>query len=124
MSATTRDLEGRRILVVEDELLVAMEVEDVLQEQGCEVLPGASTVKDALARIEEYRPDLVILDRNLDGERTSKVAEELNRTRVPFIVMTGYVNGVADEPAMVGAPCIQKPWTAAELIRQLQQMLA
>ena len=117
------DLEGRRILIVEDELLVAMEVEDLLQDHGCDILQTASTVSDALKRIKEGRPELVILDRNLDGERTSPVAEELNRLGTPFIVMTGYVSGVADEPSMRDAPCLRKPWAAADLVDRMTQAL-
>lgn len=123
MPARCPGLEGRRVLVIEDEFLVAMEAEDLLEEQGCDVLLTAATVGDALKRIEAGRPELVILDRNLDGERTSAVAEELNKCGIPFVVITGYVNGISDEPEMVRAPCIQKPWIPAELIARLKQVL-
>lgn len=123
MAAETKTLAGLRVLVVEDELLVLMDVEDLLEEHGCHVLDPAATVKDALKRISEDKPDLVILDRNLNGTRTTPVAEELNRTGTPFVVMTGYVTGVEDEPAMKDAPCVRKPWNRAELVGHMERLV-
>ncbi|MGH6617118.1 response regulator [Sphingomonas sp.] len=118
------ELQGRRILIVEDELLVAMDVEDLLEMQGCVVLGAASTIEEALILIKSDKPEAVILDRNLDGDRTTPVAEELNRVGIPFVVMTGYVSGIADEPAMRHALCVQKPWIPAELLKRLNEIFA
>ncbi|GGI72865.1 response regulator [Polymorphobacter multimanifer] len=117
------ELHGCRVLVVEDELLVAMAVEDLLTEEGCDVLATASTVSEALKRVEADGPALVILDRNLHGERTSEVAVELTRRQIPFVVMTGYVSGISDDPTMVGAPLIAKPWNEAALLSGMRQAL-
>ncbi len=117
------ELQGCRVLVVEDELLVAMAVEDLLTDEGCDVLATASTVRETLERVESDGPSLVVLDRNLHGERTSSVADELTRRQIPFVVMTGYVSGLSDDPAMAGAPCIAKPWSDAGLLAGLRQAL-
>jgi CheY-like chemotaxis protein len=101
-----------------------MAVEDLLADQGCEVLSTASTVKEALLRINEDQPEVVILDRNLDGDRTTEVALALNRDDIPYLVMTGYSQGTADEPAMAAAPCIQKPWNATVLLQHLAKMIS
>ena len=124
MALPSTGLAGCRALVVEDELLVAMNVEDLLTEQGCEVLESAPTVAKALQSIIEEHPDIVLLDRNLDGERTTAVAEMLNRSGIPYVVVTGYIKGVADDPAMVNAPCVQKPWVPEDLIACLRRALA
>jgi CheY-like chemotaxis protein len=123
MASQHPQLNGRRVLIVEDELVVVMEVEDLLEEQGCELLRSASSVPEALARIRGDRPQLVILDRNLAGVRTSEVARELNDAGIPYIVMTGYSQGTADEPLMAAAPCIKKPWNPTELLQWLTQLV-
>ena len=87
------------------------------------MLSPAATVDEALKRIGEDRPDLVILDRNLNGKRTTPVAEELNRASIPFVVMTGYVTGVDDEPAIKDAPCVHKPWDRAELVGHMERLV-
>ena len=116
-------LSGKRVLIVEDEMLIAMEVEDLLADQGCEVLPTAPTVEYALQHIDRDRPELVVLDRNLDGVGTTPVAEKLNSSGIPFLILTGYTHGVAGEPALANAPCLQKPWNQAELLRQLSGLV-
>jgi len=117
-------LAGRRALVIEDELLVAMTVEDFLADQGCKVLVSAPTVPKALQSIADENPEIVILDRNLDGERTSAVAELLNSRGIPYVVVTGYIKGVTDDPSMINAPCVQKPWTPAKLLAGLHEAIS
>lgn len=112
------------MLIVEDEMIVAMDVETMLGEHGCDVLNTASTVQEALARISQTHPDVVILDRNLNGTRTTEVALALNQSGIPYVVLTGYSSGVSDEPAMASAPCIAKPWNAGELLRELNGLVS
>lgn len=118
------ELATRRVLIVEDELLVVMAVEDLLAEHGCEVLAIASTVSEALAQVRDKQPDVVILDRNLHGHSTTPVAAELTRREIPFVVMSGYVSGIADDRAMHGAPCVAKPWSETTLLDGLSQAIA
>lgn len=110
MSGQTRSgLAGRRILVVEDEPLVAMLEEDMLVDAGCEVLGPAATVAQALALIAEGRPDGAILDVNLGIKSVYPVADALEALGTPFVFVSGY-----GQHGLVGPhrarPMIQKPF--------------
>ncbi len=84
-------LSGRRILVVEDELMIAMLIDDVLKEAGCEVVGPMPRLAPALqAASTEPRLDGALLDINLAGELVSPVADRLIERGVPFVFLTGY----------------------------------
>jgi CheY-like chemotaxis protein len=109
-------LSGLRLLVVEDEALVAMQLEDMLGELGCVVVDVAGTVSRgvALAADAEVRLDGAILDVNLGGEKVYPVAERLAERGVPFVFCTGYgLSGISGEFAHV--PTLAKPYDAKEL---------
>ena len=107
-------LEGRRVLVVEDETLVAMLVEDTLLDAGAKVIGPAATVAQALALIAETVPDVAVLDMNLAGETSEPVADLLRERGVPFVVASGY--GASGVPARyVGVPVLAKPYAPEEL---------
>lgn len=109
-------LEGLRILVVEDEALVAMLVEDMLGDLGCEVLGPVGGVRQALDLLESEKPAAAILDVNLGGEPVYPVADALMAAGTPFVLATGYGElGVADP--YKGVPVLQKPFEQAELER-------
>ena len=102
-------LSGRRILVVEDEMFVAMLVEDLLADLGCEVVGPASSVAQVLQLLNGAALDGALLDVNLGQEKVYPVAEALRRTHVPYVFVTGY--GVAGlEQAYRNDPTIQKPF--------------
>jgi CheY-like chemotaxis protein len=122
MSQQDPTLSGRRVLVVEDELLVLMDVEDFLEELGCEVLESASTVEQALQRIAEDAPEVAILDLNLDGQTTLPVAEALRNAGIPFIVVTGYVDIKHAEPVLRDAAMLQKPCSGEQLQAGLRKV--
>lgn len=83
-------LAGKRVLVVEDEFMVAVLVEDLLAEQGCVVVGPFARVSDALTAAVEEQIDLAILDVNIDGVDVFPVAEALDKKGVPFVFVTGY----------------------------------
>jgi CheY-like chemotaxis protein len=115
-------LAGRNILLVEDEVLVAILLEDMLGELGCARVVSASTVTDALAQLSGFRPDAAMLDVNLAGEMVYPVAERLAAENIPFVFTTGYgARGVAD--AWAGRPVLQKPYSMDALSAQLQQLM-
>jgi two-component SAPR family response regulator len=116
-------LKGRRVLVVEDECLLGMELEALLQENGCEVLGPASTVEWALALIYDDKPDLALLDVNLKGVRATPVATALRERGVPFVLVTGYSRAQTSEPELHAAPRIDKPVNARDLKRAMAQAL-
>jgi CheY-like chemotaxis protein len=113
-------LRGVRILIVEDELLVADYLGELLGMEGCIVLGPALRVHEALALIERERPEAAILDLNLRGERTTAVAEALMARRVPFVIVTGYgAEHVPDDPVLQQAPRLGKPFRSRQLLRAL-----
>jgi len=116
-------LRGRRVLVIEDEMLVAMEFESLLQRQGCAVVGPASTVDRALALLDHDQPDAALLDLNLNGEPASAVAVALRTRGVPFVLVTGYGEAQSTEPELQGAPRVDKPVNHQELVRALARVM-
>ncbi len=110
-----------RVLVVEDESLVAMLIEDMLSDMGYEVVAVAARIEQALETARVIGADLAILDLNLAGQRTDAVAEILRARGIPFMFATGYgAAGVAQEWSHV--PVVQKPFQEAELSRALAKL--
>lgn len=99
----------RRILVVEDELLIGMLLEDMLTDLGYEVAATASRVDDALRLANEREIDAAILDVNLNGQEIYPVADVLAGRKIPFLFATGY--GERGLPAAFQQrPTLQKPF--------------
>ncbi|MES2835136.1 MAG: response regulator [Pseudomonadota bacterium] len=105
-------LNGRRVLVVEDESLVAMLLETILEDMGCTPVGPAATVDDGLAMAERETLDAALLDVNVAGHHVFPVAEALRARGVPFVFSTGYgEGGLPDE--WRGQTTLQKPFTEA-----------
>jgi two-component SAPR family response regulator len=113
---------GPRVLIVEDELLLAMDYEELLKREGFTVLGPAGRQAPALALLEAERPDVAILDVNLAGERSTAVAEALAEREVPFVVVSGYGDRTLDEPVLRAAPHLDKPVKAQELVRLVKSL--
>ncbi len=113
---------GKRILVVEDEVIVSMMLEDMLNELGAIVVGPARTLSEALAVASAERFDAAVLDVNLRGERIDPVAELLQRRGIRFLFATGYGQGIGR--IVPGAPVIDKPYTKEALGRALAACLA
>jgi DNA-binding response OmpR family regulator len=107
-------LAGRRVLLVEDESLVAAFAEEILLEAGCEVILAMSLDK-ALALAVDQGIDLAVLDVNLGSARSYPIADILRDRAVPFIFATGYGRAGLDE-AYRSAPVVQKPYRIHELL--------
>lgn len=107
----TNALQGRRVLVIEDESLVAMLLETILDDMGCTVVGPESNIDDGLvAATTEASLDAALLDVNVAGREVFPVAEALRARGVPFVFSTGY--GEAGLPEhWRGNPTIQKPFT-------------
>ncbi|KMO40617.1 sensory transduction regulatory protein [Methylobacterium tarhaniae] len=114
-------LDGCRVLLVEDESLVAMLAEDMLLDLGCEVTV-TMRLDQALARAQEQAFDLAVLDVNLGDARSYPVADLLRARGVPFLFATGYGRQGVD-PAYQAAPVMQKPYQASQLERLLTHLL-
>lgn len=117
-------LTGARLLVVEDETLVAMMVEDMLSDLGCVVVNVAGSVSTGLALLADptLALDGAILDVNLGGEKVYPVADALAARGVPFLFATGYgIGGIAASYAHL--PALAKPYEPQLLERTLASVL-
>ena len=116
-------LKGRRILVVEDEMMIAMLVEDMLADLGCSVVGPAHGLQAAMALAEDATDlDAALLDVNLAGQPVFAVADALRARNVPIIFCTGYGDAGLRE-ADRGAPVLQKPYRARDLAETLATAL-
>ena len=114
-------LAGLLILIVEDEVMVAMMLEDMLRDFGCSVALAAS-IGEALEFVRENTPDGVLLDMNIHGRKTVAVAEELANHSVPFLLVTGYGVRESDPPVIKAAPRLQKPFDENALGRRMAEV--
>jgi CheY-like chemotaxis protein len=120
MMAVADALAGLRLLVVEDEAMIALMIEDMLGAFGCVVVDVAGTLARGLAIVcnENVAIDGAILDINLGGEQVYPVAERLRLRGVPFIFCTGYGRaGLA--PRFAQVPTLAKPYQAEDLEQML-----
>lgn len=104
-------LAGLRVLVVEDEPVVAMCLEDILEELGCVTVGPVGRLAEGLALAEHESLDAAILDINLAGERSNDIAEMLRNRGIPFAFASGY----GSAPEGFGAPMIEKPYRTADI---------
>ncbi len=118
----TASLQGARVLVVEDEYLVASLIEDMLESAGCVVAGPIPRLAQAVDAAESEACDAAVLDVNLAGERVFPVAEILSRRQVPFVLVTGY-GGNTLPPEYAACPRLNKPFRLADLLAALSAML-
>ena len=121
MENRVKHLAGLFILIVEDETMVAMMLEDMLQDFGCSVALAGS-IDEALTFVRANALDGVLLDMNIHGRKTTAVAEELASRSVPFLLVTGYGAGDSDPPLIKGAPRLQKPFDENILGRRMAEV--
>lgn len=106
---------GKCLLVVEDEFLVALDMEIVLGEAGFEVLGPAGSVAEALRLIAGHQPDAALLDNNLNGESVGPVAVALAERSVPFAFVSGN-DRASLPPAFDHVLLVGKPFNPAHLV--------
>ncbi len=116
----TQDAPSRRILLVEDEGMIAMLVEDMLEDLGHELVKVANRLEEAIAAARNESVDLAILDLNLGGVLTYPAADVLVERGIPFIFATGYGSGGLKE-AYSGWPTLQKPFDTEALGQAIQR---
>ncbi len=111
----------RRALVVEDEVMVAMYVEDLLTELGFEVIGIATGLDQAIPLAREAEFDFAVLDINLAGEMSFPVADVLRERGIPFLFASGYGSkGLIDDYST--ATRIQKPFRSGDLAQAIERI--
>ncbi len=113
--------DGLRVLVVEDEPVVAMCLEDILEALGCVTIGPASRLSEGLSLARSSPADAAILDINLGGERSDEIAAALRERGIPFVLATGYP--VPPEGFPHAAPLIEKPYREHQVEAALAALL-
>ena len=118
------DLKGLRVLIIEDESMVAMLMEDMLHDIGCTVVGMVARFDDALKQATTGPAfDVALLDVNLNGKQTFPIAEVLAARGARFIFATGYGEAILPQ-SLQGGPILQKPFEQEALERALQGAVA
>src|SRR6516225_4836937 len=118
----TAPLEGVRVLVVEDEYLVAILIEEILESAGCVVMGPIPRLPEALDAAHHDNCDAAVLDVNLAGQRIDPVADALSERNVPFMFVTGYgANALPGEYAE--RTLIHKPFRMADLLSAVSSLM-
>jgi DNA-binding NtrC family response regulator len=112
-----------RVLVVEDDSLLAFEMQDILSDAGYEVVGPAATVAKALALIDSQDPHAAFVDCNLNGELATAVALALAAKNIPFVVVTGS-DRESLPPAFSDGLFARKPFKACRLLEITQSLLS
>lgn len=115
-------LRERRILVIEDEPVLAMDVEAILQEVGCVVVAPIPTIEEALNIIRKEKLDGAILDLNVSGKMAFAAADALADAQIPFLIMTGHGPEVVP-PRHRHRPYLAKPCQPATLLKVLGEIV-
>ncbi|TPM30056.1 response regulator [Mesorhizobium sp. B2-3-4] len=110
------------MLVVEDESLIAMMASDFLTDLGATVIGPATSIDAALTIISTHEIDAAVLDLNIRGELSKRVADALRLHRIPMVCATGYGEGAADFAR--GSPIIDKPYSRENLESSLRAVLS
>src|SRR5262249_15257902 len=116
--------EGLRILVVEDNFLVAELICDVLSERGCDVVGPASSLDRGWKALDAAEVDGALLDINLDGTLSFPIADRLSERGIPFLFLTGYEDVSVLPPKYRTVQRITKPFDAGELLNAVKDKFA
>ncbi|ODT86822.1 HWE histidine kinase domain-containing protein [Phenylobacterium sp. SCN 70-31] len=121
-AAGPASLNGARVLIVEDAVLLALELETGLSEAGAEVVGPAYELEEAMALLDQPI-DVAVLDANLNGRSVTPVAEVLHQRRIPFVFATGY-GETGGAPGGFDAPIIRKPYDVTQVASAVAEILA
>jgi CheY-like chemotaxis protein len=122
MSETSKDLKGRRILIVEDSPVLAPFTVDLLEEIGCTVVGPAPNMAAARELVEAGGFDAALMDVHIRGERVSPLCEILAARGVPFVLTSGYADWQMPEK-LENRPRLLKPYTIGQVEKALAALL-
>lgn len=109
------------VLIVEDNMIIALDAEDMVRRMGVASVRSAASVAQALAAIDTQRPAFALLDINLGTETSFAIAERLSTMGVPFAFTTGYGEDIAFPPKLLGVPRVRKPYSRDTLMAVLRR---
>ncbi len=115
---------GLRVMIVEDQALIAMDLEASLNESGAVVASVCASAAQALRALESTEIDAAILDFHLAGESSLAVAEALEKRGIPFIFATGQGDETAMPPRFAGKATMRKPYDVNQIMAALGEALA
>lgn len=118
------NLNGKRVLIVEDEFLVALSLQDTLTSLGCIVVGPASNLAAAVQAAESDGIDIAILDVNLRGEQVFPAADILMERGVPVIFCSGHLANAHFPARHTDHVRVPKPYTAAMIVTALREILS
>lgn len=121
--ATSSTLGDPLVLLVEDQMLIAMDVEATLSDHGVSRIITTNSATEALAKLAANDPDVAVLDVNLGHGTSIPVAEELKRRGIPFVFATGYSDSVMIPAELKSAPLVRKPYEGDVLVSTLAELL-
>lgn len=124
IATSSLPLAGVRVMIVEDEALVALEIRDIVTDLGGIVTAIAHHPEQALAKLHETEIDCAILDVNLAGTLSYQVGAALRKRNIPFVYCTAYADAASVFPPIASAPRLGKPVQREELRETLARVLA
>ncbi|WP_156840938.1 response regulator [Novosphingobium aquimarinum] len=117
MSESNVSLDELRVLVVEDEILIAMMLEEMLEDFGCLPVGPCGDLASALASCEQANFDVALVDMNLGGVPATPVLEALDKSGIPYALSTG-----AEAQGTSDVPRLQKPFNVSDLQKTLHEL--
>jgi CheY-like chemotaxis protein len=122
MTAAHAVLAGRRVLVVEDEMLVSLLIEAMLNDQACAIVGPFATVPEAVEAAMTEAIDVALLDVNIRGRKVYPVADALTARRIPFLFLSGYGKSAIPHDHPDWRVC-SKPFRETDLVAMLSEQL-
>lgn len=121
-AAPSRDLGSLSVLLVEDQMLIAMDVEQILYGAGVKTIATAASVAEAMDRLRDAPPGIAILDFNLGSETSEPIADALTKRGIPFLFATGYGDGSIIPERFAHISIVRKPYEAGTILAQVQRV--
>jgi len=123
-AAPGQGLKGKRFLVIEDDVMIALDIATTLEDWGGIVIGPAGSCAEALARLSDSpQPDAALLDGNLQGEPATPIAQVLRQRRIPFAFLTGYGRDSLSS-VFCDVPLLGKPFTTEQLVQMASSLLS
>lgn len=116
------DLGTLRILVLEDQMLIAMHLEQILYSAGAKTIVTAASLTEAMDRLREAAPHIAILDFNLGTETSESIADMLVQRGIPFLFATGYGDGSIIPERFANVAIVRKPYEGSAILAQIMRL--